>query len=62
MGDVVNIFDKKRKKEEKSEEEEELTLESIEAKNKANAERLKKQRLKDNDSVLKSHKMKKKKK
>ena len=60
MSNVINIFDKK-KKEKKGEEEEEFSAESVEAKNKANAKRLKEQRLKDNADVMKSYRLKKKK-
>jgi len=59
MSDVINIFDKKKK--EKEGEEEEFSAESVEAKNKANAKRLKEQRIKDNAAVMKSYKLKKKK-
>lgn len=63
MSDVVSIFPKMReknaeKKEETNEETDVLTVEEVAAKNKANNERLKKERANANKSVLRSYRIK----
>ena len=60
MSNVINLFKKKKKEEEKPEQNQEVLdfFENIKQKNTENEERLRKERLKANKSVLRSYRIK----